>query len=1004
MTNRHTSRDIIAEQILSYLPLGILVLRAGTLDAVRYNAAFVATLSSDPHFANTALDQLLCDGSWIEQCVHPDDRVQLVHALAGSTSEPTVQMITYRVRGATLTAETVAGADPEVGQVRIHTVLSMQPRPAANWPVADPSVTSMLATASRFNHDASLSPSAMRISPEPPPRRSLTMLDRDNASRTRLAPMFDRTSQQFLDHLVQKLREPLCGIVGGALLLEHNLVERQRLLSVASEAAAVLSSSVETATAQPPPHTVPPSSPPSTEESRGRVLRRDADERDRLEDARPRQRRRLSTPQEHQPHRHNMTSWRRAHRHFHQHRAPAALSSSDSSSGSSTAATDSGTDTSETRTVPSTPPPAATSHPVDAGDAIAALRTMTVDPSASVAVTEADLAARTALTAMWEQVAEDEESLRCIHASVLTIKTFADDVLELSRLDAMVEAAAGSSASSTATTPLPAVFSHATLTGERLPMDPKSLLTDAAKEARRAAAACGVSMRLDLPFEAVPECIGDASRLRQALGRIAGDAARRAAAGVKRNLHVRGPGASPASDGVDPAKPDAPPPAAVASVTLFLEVVDSDGARSTPAPGHWTVPAPPPTPASYTSLTPPRAAAAAPPAPPSTLRIRFGARYDTFTPPRSFTFADRVARGRKDAAAVAAAALNMDLNLLIADRLLTLTGAEALNIAVGKSSGGGWAAGGDRVDAVPRAAPELDITPPASPAPCPVAAMSTSPESRARVLPPPPDPVPTCVSFVVEMQIARPVRAVLAAGVEVGLAREVAFAMPAVTAVVQVPTEPVRLPGDAAVKLYPPTRHALIVEDNFVSQRILQRFLQSVGVPSVLADSFETCMEQVSVHCFPADPAAPMDEDEAASDAVALPVPLRPATPPPVSTDCPDASPAPTARPPRVRTLTASTMGDDTPAPQPAGIVDTVFIDIQLAGRPLAGVEAVRAIRAREVRGAGRRLRVVGVAGSSNPRVVREALEAGMDEYVVKPFRREDVVRLVGGEVVGFTL
>ncbi|KAJ3200964.1 hypothetical protein HDU67_001690, partial [Dinochytrium kinnereticum] len=139
-----------------------------------------------------------------------------------------------------------------------------------------------------------------------------------------------------------------------------------------------------------------------------------------------------------------------------------------------------------------------------------------------------------------------------------------------------------------------------------------------------------------------------------------------------------------------------------------------------------------------------------------------------------------------------------------------------------------------------------------------------------------------------------------------------------------------------------PTVIALIVEDDVIGQRILERFLLSTGVTSLPAHDMASCLEAIST------------------------------------------------------SLSHATTTPPTPR------IDTIFMDIQLSGRVNAGIEAVKAIRRMEAEtlgtGGGRRMRIVGVSGNSNPRLIQEAIEAGMDEFVVKPIRRDDVVRLVRGE------
>ncbi|KAI8847933.1 hypothetical protein BC829DRAFT_395045 [Chytridium lagenaria] len=72
-------------------------------------------------------------------------------------------------------------------------------------------------------------------------------------------------------------------------------------------------------------------------------------------------------------------------------------------------------------------------------------------------------------------------------------------------------------------------------------------------------------------------------------------------------------------------------------------------------------------------------------------------------------------------------------------------------------------------------------------------------------------------------------------------------------------------------------------------------------------------------------------------------------------------------------------------------------MDIQLGHSN--GIEAVKAIRRMEDE-AEEAMRENG-RGVGSANAVREAIGAGMDEFLVKPIRRDDVVRVVEGRRVG---
>ncbi|KAI8847932.1 hypothetical protein BC829DRAFT_228975 [Chytridium lagenaria] len=138
--------------------------------------------------------------------------------------------------------------------------------------------------------------------------------------------------------------------------------------------------------------------------------------------------------------------------------------------------------------------------------------------------------------------------------------------------------------------------------------------------------ACGVSIRFDLPFEAVPACVGDVDRLSRAIIRIVTDAVKR----TSRSLDLKESYLTQQQHHL----PNA-------SVTLFLEVVERSKDFN---------------------------------------KVRFGVKYETFLPPVSAS----------STAPTSAAAppvnsntnLDMDLNLLIADRLLSLLGGGTLDFTV----------------------------------------------------------------------------------------------------------------------------------------------------------------------------------------------------------------------------------------------------------------------------------------------------------------------------------
>ncbi|KAJ3093490.1 hypothetical protein HDU96_002258, partial [Phlyctochytrium bullatum] len=949
----------VDHRILSLLPFGVLVLRSGSLEALHANAAFCDCLfpsssssSSSSSFASfcspqtsqtpdlegrttgsadwapTVSDPPTCikDGSWIRRCVHPLDR----HALTASLRGITPGKLRYRIKTnasssdaseqdtyASVSAETVHGRDTSSQPVCIH---------------------------------AFLSPPSTTTQPSPPLTPSTTLLGQQSpttARRRGLSPFVDRTSNVFLEHLFQRLRDPLSGMAGGALLLEHNLVQRQHLLADAAATACdyavvahqlrdyaehdarrrrprsrtwtgrrAISSDCGSASeptlssglgvSPPPSETGSVSPPPETFRSVAMAAGLGPAVDD--EEMPPARRRRLEE------------SWEYCE---------------DDCDG------DCDDDEAEDDDMLTTPP---SSHAV--APIAAAAEPLFLGPPDHATMDEAReraaSAVREAVSVMWDQLAEDEESLACIQTCVAEVRGLADDVLELSRLDAMVEACAAADSVPSPTPPQPTTtppcpsspFDPAVLAGTREAFDPKTLLMDTALEVRAPAQACGVSLRFDLPFDGVPACVGDTARLRAALGRLAVDSVRRASHGC-----LAGGGGGAAGVGV---------------VTLFLEVLDG--------------------------------------APEGAARFRFGARYDTFLPP--------VKRAAVPAVAGAAAPpaspnhLDMDLNLLIADRLLSLVGAGTLDFFVRWPNTSPPASDDGRETAppaptVPCATPSHPavplpphLTPPASPSlmPCwgptphhavakanhfPVSNPASVPATPQRVVepaaPPPPVQQPSWVSSNGTWPAAPAGPSAMADPVTV----LVSFLLDAPTlasfSAVPAPVVPAPQPVVSApappTPRYPPTRRALIVEDDVIGQRILERFLQAVGVVSTAAGSVEGCVEAVARSCFPGLEWRAVAGVEAPSTGNCVPTPETP--------------------------------------------IDTVFMDIQLAGKR-TGLEAVKAIRRMEAAaGTGRRVRVIGVSGSSHPRVIREAMEAGMDGFVVKPIRREDVARIVRGEEVG---
>ncbi len=74
-----------------------------------------------------------------------------------------------------------------------------------------------------------------------------------------------------------------------------------------------------------------------------------------------------------------------------------------------------------------------------------------------------------------------------------------------------------------------------------------------------------------------------------------------------------------------------------------------------------------------------------------------------------------------------------------------------------------------------------------------------------------------------------------------------------------------------------------------------------------------------------------------------------------------------------------------------SGGFDVVLMDVHMP--EMGGLEATRIIRSAE---AGRRVPIIGLTASASDADRRECLEAGMDDYVSKPFRFEDLARAFG--------
>ncbi|KAJ3194998.1 adenylosuccinase ade13 [Irineochytrium annulatum] len=139
---------------------------------------------------------------------------------------------------------------------------------------------------------------------------------------------------------------------------------------------------------------------------------------------------------------------------------------------------------------------------------------------------------------------------------------------------------------------------------------------------------------------------------------------------------------------------------------------------------------------------------------------------------------------------------------------------------------------------------------------------------------------------------------------------------------------------------------ALVVEDNDISQTILCRVLQKIGVATLSARS---AAEALSILCRPG------------GSAILPPV-------------------------------------------RPSEVVDVIFADVNLAG-DLSGLDLTREVRARERALAIRdgdvelpkgSVLIVGVSGSSTANDEAAAIDSGMDVYLVKPWRFQDISRVCG--------